>query len=223
MDQLVKRYLMIGILIIAILGLLVFASKFFRKTAAQPEQTATTIKKNPKTKGPQDAPIIIMEFSDYQCPACAAAEEPLKELLVQFPELVQVHFHHFPLQMHPHANDASNSAECAAKQSKFWEYHTLLFKEQQIWSRDPDPKTLFNAYANTVGLNQQDYEACLKNPEIQSVIDTDRRLGERLEVRSTPTFFINGERAVGSKQLSESGPVIIRKQLDQMVKAKSKP
>lgn len=170
-----------------------------------------------RTKGPADAPIAITEFSDFQCPSCAASQEPLKNILNQFPNLIRLQFRHFPLGMHQFALDAAKSAECASMQRNFWDYHNLLFKEQAVWSKDPDAKTLFLAYANAVKLERVGYAQCLENPQTLAHIEEDKRTGEELQVSSTPTFFINGERFVGAKQLTEKGALFIKATLESLV------
>ncbi len=224
MNSTTKKYILIGFVITVSLVSAILISRGrhqnIKETTAQHKQKKA--EKTEKIKGPEDAPITLVEFSDFQCPSCARSQEPLKKLVAQFPGLVQVHFRHFPLEMHHAAMDAAKSSECANSLGNFWDYQDLLFQDQQIWTRDPDPKTLFLAYANLFGFNQSQFRECLADPKILQEIQNDKHAGEALEVRSTPTFFINGERLVGFQQLTDSGPDVIRNRLSTMVAQKGK-
>ena len=213
-----RRYILAGALIVSCL---IFAIFFFRSKQFHPAAAHAPLH-NEKIKGPEDAPITIVEFSDFQCPSCAKSQTPLKKFLGQFPNLIKVHFRYFPLPMHRAAFDAALSAECAAEQLKFWPYQEMLFQEQETWSHDPDPRALFMAYANSVGIERNSYQKCVGDPKITQAVENDRQSGETLQVSSTPTFFINGERLVGSKQLEEQGAGVIQKQLEAMVVKKGK-
>ncbi len=173
-----------------------------------------------KVKGLQDAPITILEFSDFQCPSCKGAQEPLRVLSEKFPKLIQIHFKHFPLSMHRFSMDAAVFSECAADQGRFWPYADLLFSEQDNWSRDPDAPFLFVAYANSLGLDRSKLEQCVNQPEAEKSVEADRAQGQAQQINSTPTFFINGERVVGGKQLADEGPNIIQKKLELLVSHK---
>ncbi len=211
------KKIVVGVLLLICIAGLVFVVRSRQESVPASQEAADQV----KTKGPSRAPITIVEFSDFQCPSCAASQKPLKALLNQFPNVIQLHFKHFPLGMHTMALAAAKHAECAARQNKFWDYQDLIFENQPVWSRDPDPGALFLAYANAVKLDMKSLQSCLEDPEIQKSIDKDKLMGEQNKVGSTPTFFINGERLVGSKQLEEEGPALIKKQLESLVQKKS--
>lgn len=202
-----SRRILIAVIVVGLLVASVWVARWY----VQSNQKSDSDIASGKIFGPPDAPITIVEFSDFECPSCAKSQLILKKLIEQFPGLIQIQFRQFPLSMHTHAMEASKFSECAAEQGKFWFYQELLFQERASWSRDPDVATLFRAYANAGKLNRAQYERCLKDPKIAGGIEKDRELGLSLQVGSTPTFFINGERLVGSQQLEQRGAELIEK------------
>jgi len=191
-------------------------------TTVRNAQKNSDVANTRKIKGPKNAPITIVEFSDFQCPSCAKSQVPLKSLLNQFPDSIQLQFHHFPLQMHPMAFDAAKFSECALRQNKFWEFHDWLFGNQETWSKSPDVMTLFFKSAKGLGLNLDQLAVCLSDPQVVSAIERDKQMGTGLQVSSTPTFFINGERLVGTNQLSQNGAVMIQNKLTEITGNKKK-
>lgn len=169
-----------------------------------------TVTSGDKAWGPDNAPVTIVEFTDFQCPACARSQESLKKLFEDFPNQIKLHFKHFPLGMHVAALEASKAAECAHEQGKFWAYEELLFDQQMKWGPDIDVQTLLRAYGNDVGLDSKLFDRCMGDKRILERIEKDKMEGQALKVGSTPTFFINGSRVVGYKQLEEKGPEMIR-------------
>jgi protein-disulfide isomerase/uncharacterized membrane protein len=153
-------------------------------------------------KGSADAPVTIVEFSDFECPACRHAFGDLRELVRSRPD-VKLVFRHFPLdsrcnsgmqqQLHPDACLAAAAAECAGRQGRFWEYHDTLFEHQKSLDRE----SLFR-YARDVGLDIVGFRTCLDDPTTMDGIAADVAAGVRLGVESTPTIFINGRRVQGA-------------------------
>lgn len=208
---------LIGIAIVACLVGIVWLIRT-QKAQVAPQQT-----QNPraeKIKGDLNAPVTIIEFSDFQCPSCAFAQPSITRLFEKFPGMIQLHAYHFPLAMHRFGMDSALAAECAAEQKKFWAYHDMLFREQKKWSADSDAKTLFLAYANDLELDRELFKSCFLNPETARKVEEDRQAGIKLQVSSTPTFFIGEERLVGAKQLDEKGPEIIQDKLESLVQKK---
>src|SRR3990172_9233397 len=149
-------------------------------------------------KGAPQAKVRIVEYSDFQCPACRKAQEPLKRILEEYGETVQIIFNDFPLvTAHPNALPASEAAQCAYSQQRFWEYHDLLFEGQDIWAQTTDPQPHFQDYARGTGLNIEQFSRCMENHETRKAVRVDMKEGEALRIRSTPTFFINDTRLVG--------------------------
>jgi len=154
-------------------------------------------------KGPEHAPVTIIEFSDFECPACAMAFRDLHDLAAKNPDLVRIVFHHFPLdadcnphvstRMHRYACQAAIAAECAARAGKFWEYHDLLFGAQDRLDRDD-----LIAKAVGLGISRDTFVACLDDPSARARVLADAAAGAKLGVKSTPTLVINGRAVEGA-------------------------
>lgn len=140
--------------------------------------------------GPADAPVTIVEYSDYQCPDCWRAHTEVKKLLASQGHRLRFVFRHFPLiRMHPRALPAAKAAEAAARQGKFWEMHNAMFDAQGALS-DAD----IDRYAQQLGLDLDRLHQDMRDPAIERHIRRQRVGGHRSGVAGTPTFFISGVR-----------------------------
>ncbi len=203
-----KKYFLVGSGLIIVLVSLVISVRHVRGTASISEAA------NLKMKGPQNAPVQLVIYSDFQCPACKNAVAPLEEIRSQFAQDLKIEFRHFPLERpHRWTLVAATFAQCAAEQNKFWQFHDLLFQNQATWSASTDPLPIFASYVQETGLNTKKFESCVQNPEILKQIRKEYSLGSKQGVQSTPTIFINGQMLVGSAQLKEKGPAIITEEL----------
>jgi protein-disulfide isomerase len=166
-----------------------------------------------RKQGPADAKVTIVEFSDFECPACRVAEPPMRAILKLYDGKVRLVFKHFPLErMHQWARRGAIAAECAGRQGKFWEYHHELYDHQEEWPSEKFEERLA-AYAKKVKLDESAWQACRKDPAVSAAVSADVTDGEHAWVGSTPTFFINGKRFIGALQLSERGTPFVEKEL----------
>lgn len=141
--------------------------------------------------GASDAKLNIIKYSDYQCPACkyfVSIERRLKE---EYGSEISITTKHFPLNMHEHAQLASRAAEAARAQGKYQEMHDMIFEGQEQWARG-NAEAMFIGYANRLGLDTEQFKNDLNSADMQRIVMSDKREGMRLNVNSTPTFFING-------------------------------
>lgn len=206
-----KRYFLTSAIIITALVGAFFTAKFVRGASSSQNL------QNLKVKGPENAPIHVVVYSDFQCPACQKALEPLDELGSQFSGEMQIEFRHFPLvQAHRWALAAASFAECAAQQGKFWEFHDRLYAEQTTWAKSEDALIFFADYAQELNLDKKILEACLENPKTAAQIQRERSTGEKRKVESTPTIFINGRPVVGGLQLRLNGKTIVLEELKKL-------
>ena len=147
-------------------------------------------------KGDDDAPITIIEFGDYACPGCgsfALTVKPQVELLLVETGKAKFVFYDFPLTtIHPTSFLAARSARCAQDQDKFWEYHNALFRNQTSWRLETSPMARFMSFGEDVGLDSDDFEACVKSDRHADLISANMRLGYELGVNSTPTVMVHG-------------------------------
>ena len=167
----------------------------------------------PRIKGPADAPVEIIEYSDFQCPACQRAQQTLHDLWGKYPGKLRMVYKHFPLSGHQWSAVAHQAAECAAEQNRFWDFHDRLFKDQALWAVPENPTAAFIRYAQELGLDLDAFGSCLSNEAVKKRIMDDKQSGLTLKVNSTPTFFVNGERVVGHVELGLKGEAVIRKAL----------
>ncbi len=156
------------------------------------------------TLGPPEAPVTIIEFSDFQCPYCARIQSALKELLRRYPKEVRLVFRDFPIEeIHPQALKAAEAAQCAGDQGKFWPYHDLLFSNRHKLSIEA-----LKGYARKLDLELTQFDQCLSQDKYQEEVRRDMRDGLKSGVNSTPTFFINGRLISGAVPLEELEAVI---------------
>lgn len=204
------RYGLTGGVVLVILVCAVYGVRKIR-----PAGPVAVLASDQKIKGPVSAPIQIVEYSDFQCPACQRASLTVKELFSnpEYDGKVRIIFRHFPLPGHRWAGLAHQAAECANQQGKFWEMHDRLYAEQAAWSVLNDPIETFFRYAKDLNLPLETFGACLTDAKVRDEVLDDKRKGENLRVNSTPTFFINGERYVGPVEFQTKGIEVIRKTL----------
>ncbi|OGS64067.1 MAG: hypothetical protein A3J79_14900 [Elusimicrobia bacterium RIFOXYB2_FULL_62_6] len=152
--------------------------------------------------GPADAKIHIYEYTDFACPACRTANTHVKDLLTAYKGSIRLDFKHYPLTtIHPWSTGAAASADCAGKQGKFTEYADLLFESQEKWAAAKEPPKEFAEFAKKLGLDLPAFEKCSADEAVLKQVELDLAEGDIRGVNSTPTFFVNGKRAVGYGQL----------------------
>jgi protein-disulfide isomerase len=159
------------------------------------------------SRGPADARVEIIEFSDFQCPFCLQAHPTVAKVLSTYGDKVRFVYRHFPLPNHPNARPAAEAASCAAEQDKFWQYHDRLFDNQGRLS-DADLKE----HAAALQLDTAKFNACVDSHKYRATVDEDVAAGEDAGVSGTPAFFING-RVLGGAQPFESFTRIIDEEL----------
>ncbi len=164
---------------------------------------------NSYTKGNPNAPVTVVEFSDFQCPYCGRGATTLDQLIEKYPQDVRIVFKHNPLAFHKEAPAASIATMAAGEQGKFWEMHDLLFKEQkQMKANAADMKGWTSGLAKQLGLDVQKFQKDFDNPAFAKQIETDMKLGAELGVRGTPHFFINGQRVSGAQPLNKFEEIV---------------
>lgn len=161
-------------------------------------------------RGPENAPVTIIEYSDFECPACAAYYPVVEKLVAEASTTVRFVYRHFPLYPLPHKNAfiASQASEAAALQGKFWEMYTLLFDNQTEWAGTNKAESIFEGYATRIGLNVEAYKKDFASEAVEARIDKDKTEAQSLHVNATPTFFVNGK-AIANPQGYEQFKTII--------------
>lgn len=146
-------------------------------------------------KGNLDSEIIVVVYSDFQCPACALYQTMTKQLVEEYGNSIQFVYRNLPLkQIHSNAELAARAAEAASQQDKFWEMHDLLFENQSDWSNNEQPQLIFVEYADHLELDAAKFLQDLDSDIIKNKVEADYQSGMRSKVNATPTFFLNGDK-----------------------------
>ncbi|MFT7644746.1 MAG: protein-disulfide isomerase [Candidatus Paceibacteria bacterium] len=185
-------WVIIGIITVILFGGVIFLSNV--STEENDEIHNEGVELIQHIKGNSEAAVTLVEYSDFQCPACAAFQAPLSGVLNIYKDNINFEYKHFPLPMHSYAQQAAVAAEAAGQQGKFFEFHDLLFENQQTWADSPIPNSLFIKYAEELGLDIDLFRKHLKSSILLDKVKTDLAEGKRLKVTGTPTFFLNGEK-----------------------------
>ncbi len=146
------------------------------------------------TKGPANAPVEIIEFSDFQCPFCLSAFPTVQQVMKEYEGRIRFTYRHYPLPNHPAARPAAEASACAAEQNRFWEYHDRLFSNQgKLAAAD------LKQYATDVGLNMADFTSCVDTHKFAKQVDEDLAAANQVGVNGTPAFFVNGRILSGAQ------------------------
>lgn len=154
--------------------------------------------------GPDNAPVTIIEFSDYQCPYCQAwYQQVYQQLLASYPNQIHFVYRDLPLPMHPESVPAAEAADCAGEQGAYWKYHDALFNQQYGLDR-----TAYEHYASDLGLDMQSFKTCLDSQRYLSEVEADAADAARVGLNGTPSFVINGRVLVGALPLADFKAVV---------------
>jgi protein-disulfide isomerase len=155
------------------------------------------------SQGPSNAPIVMVEFSDFQCPFCQRAEPTVEQVLKTYGNKIRFVYRHFPLPNHPNARPAAEAAACAEEQGKFWQYHKELFANSGKLSNDD-----LKSHAGRAGLDQKRFAECFDSGKLKARVDADIEEAEGAGVSGTPAFFINGRPLDGAQPFSAFKQII---------------
>jgi protein-disulfide isomerase len=170
--------------------------------ALEPPRRTLAATESP-AKGPANAPVEIVEFSDFQCPYCLAANPTINRVLEKYGDRIRFVYRNYPLPNHPNARPAAEAAQCANAQGRFWQYHDRLFGDPSKLS-DADLKRT----AAELGLDTARFNACFDSHEYRSVVDADLQAGQDAGITGTPAFFINGRELTGAQPFDEFQRII---------------
>jgi protein-disulfide isomerase len=192
----------IGIAFFAIFSFVIYRTNTGTLTVSDPN---LLIGQSSYMTGKKEAKVNIVEFGDYQCPACGYANPIIQKLIKEYKDNPNVNFvfRNFPLPQHSHAMISAEAAEAAGAQGKFWEMNDMLYEGQKEWSGNPKALEVFIGYAQKLGLDIKAFTDAINQNKFQETILKDRSDGQALEVNSTPTFFVGGEKVVGIPSFDE--------------------
>ena len=187
MKNLSDKWVFVGIGVVSLIILLVGVFALSSDSEPVAVSREKLVKEGSQVLGDKDAKVVIVEFSDFQCPACKAAHPIVKRVTSEYGKKILFVYRHFPLiAAHQYALKAAEAAEAAGEQGKFWEYHDLLFANQENLKTENLKK-----YAEELGLDMNKFNEALDSGKFKDKVTSDMDDGENLGVSSTPTFFIN--------------------------------
>jgi len=170
------------------------------------EEPAVDVEAVGPSAGPPNAPVTIVEFSDFQCPFCSKVEPTLKRVMADYAGKVRLVFRDYPLPFHEHARKASEASHCAEAQDKYWPMHDALFANQDKLDVD----SLKKLAATVVGMDQARFDRCLDSGEMSGRVASNEKTGEGLGISGTPHFFVNGHSLDGAQPYEAFQKVIDR-------------
>lgn len=190
---------MIGGTVLIIIGASLFLSKPVNNSSAAIDSQKLVLGAT-HVLGEENAPVTVVEFSDFQCPACRLAALTLDELMVKHEGKIRFIYRHFPLtSIHKNALAASIASEAADSQGKFWEYSRVLFDNQNTWEQLGSPQDLFINLARESGVPDLDkFKSEISKQLKKDLILADMSFGNQLGINATPTFFVNGKKVSAS-------------------------
>lgn len=200
-------------------GVIYLVSRQQSAPTTGPTEIESAIFQDDWFKGTKEAKTVLIEYSDFQCPACAFYYPVLNKLLEEFDDRLAIVYRHFPLPNHQHAKPMAYAAEAAGKQGKFWEMHNMIFDNQKKWANQSRVKNTALEYAKSLGLNLEQFEKDFSaqggsvsggEEKIKQKVERHYREGVKAGINSTPTFFLNGQMLSNPRNYEEFRGVIIQ-------------
>jgi len=215
-----KRYLPVAIILAAFLATLGAGALLyhFRQSPAPPAKLAAGKPgaEPPHVRGPENAPVTLEEFGDFECLPCFVLWPAMKNIEKDYATKVAVTFRQHPLAQHRHALEAARAAEAAGLQGRFWEMHDMLYLRRAKWIRADDVRAFFNTCASELGLDLAKFTKDMEGEEVAKRLAADEERGASLAIDRTPAVFINGKRIEFSPQPEEG----LRAEIDAVLGAR---
>lgn len=194
-----KQFLVVfGVIILVLGGIFAFTNKSDSTDTGSNQNSQVTASSHIFNEG--DKPVTLIEYGDFECPACASYYPIIKQVKEELKDSLQFQFRNFPLDnIHPNARAAHRAAEAAAKQGKFWEMHDKLYETQTSWNAQSGTNAtqaikIFEGYASLLGLKLEQFKTDFASQATNDIINADLSEGKKVGVDSTPTFILNGKK-----------------------------
>lgn len=203
--KIVRRVVLWGGVVL-VLGGAVFGVVKFVASPSGNNLTASALdamSQNDWWQGSKDSKAILVEYSDFQCPACAAYHPLVNQLNQELGDKILFIYRHFTLPQHKNAVPAAKAAEAAGKQGKFWEMHGMIFENQKVWSNQIDAESIFIKYAESLSLDLEKFKEDLNSKGVKNKVESDYQSGIKAGVNYTPTFFLNGKKIQNPRSYEE--------------------
>jgi protein-disulfide isomerase len=193
-----RNFLLILVVsVLALVGIFIATSDRNSSTSNSNNSSSNTSesKLSNNTIGTNSKGVTLLEYGDFQCPACAAYHPLIKDVVEKYQNDISFQFRNFPLQeIHQNARAASRAAEAAGKQNKYWDMHDLLYEQQKLWETSNTVTSIFENFAKQIGLDIEKYKTDFASSEVNAIITADFNEGKKQGVNSTPTFFLQGKK-----------------------------
>lgn len=198
------------LLVVGMAVLIYFAASNSDSSAAldATQQEVLQVKESDRVQGDPNSPVVLVEYADFECPACAAYHPLVKEIATAYGDQIAVVYRDFPLAFHQNARTAAWAAEAAGEQGMYYEMSDLLFANQQSWAGKTANVALFYEYAESLGLDMEQFRADAVSDEIKDRVEADYQSGVSIGVNATPTFFLNGEELQGMRSTDDFAAAI---------------
>ena len=199
-----NRFLIIIIVAVGAFFGIFFAAKHKTSTTNGGSNSSNAQPTN-HVEGENKAGVTLVEYGDFQCPACKAYYPIVEQVVEKHKTDIQFQFRHFPLvQIHQHAFEGARAAEAAGKPGTFFEMYRMLYDNQSAWSTLSDPQATFIGYARQLNLNTQQFQTDYSSTAVNDIINADYQEAIKLGAKSTPTFVLNGKRIENNPQSAEA-------------------
>jgi protein-disulfide isomerase len=198
--QRLLKWAAVAVLLIGSFLFIIFSSGEDTSSNDTPEDIEIIVEEGDWAKGNLEAENILVEYSDFQCPACKSRVPIVEQLMGEFGNHIKMVYRHYPLPMHSNAQLAAQATEAAGLQGKFWEMHDLIFEGQAEWSNlsSSEAESTFSGYAAILELDLDQFSAALNSSEVEAAVSADASTGKGLGVNSTPTFYFNDQKVTNT-------------------------
>ncbi len=216
----IKRFLswlvFIIVIVLIVWGMIAASQKATKQEASLP--IPNEISSSDWVKGNKDSSVILVEYSDFQCPACVAYFPMIERVVGEASTTIKFVYRHFPLTQHVNAVPAAQAAEAAGKQGKFWEMYEQIFTTHTEWETSSMVDKIFYDYATKMGLDMDKFDTDYKSKEVIDKINNDLKSGLRAGINSTPTFYLNGNK-ISNPQSYEDFKKLIDEAINPTIKS----
>jgi|SRR3989344_7176991 len=206
-----KNFILVSVIVVLGVGFLFYIGN--RGASIEPPFEVGVLHPLDHIKGVASSTVVVMEYSDFQCPACRSYYPVMRQVMTEFGDRITFVYRNFPLiGIHQNAEFAARAAEAASKQDKFWEMHDLLFEKQDEWAKAVNVSPVFESYATLLGLDLEQFRADWQSSEVKNLVKAERTHALKIGLQGTPTFFINGKQIQNPSSL-EAFRLIIKSAL----------
>lgn len=193
MNQSTKSILLWGGVALGIVALVYLLAVYGNTSTSTATTLITAVSEDDQTKGSETPRITLVEYSDFQCPACASTYPIVKQVADAYPNDVQFVYRHYPLTtIHQNAQLSAQASEAAALQGKFWDMHDVLFNTQAQWSNLDNPTDFFATLATSIGIDEAQFRSDLTSSAVKQRVSKNESEANAMRLPGTPSFFFNG-------------------------------